>query len=190
MSLYYELKGKLRQAALAVLEERERAHAQALDLARMLGANTTVYGDGRIFGFKFDPKAKPKPKEPDLQLLKPYYNNRTKSREDWYVPNGKTKEGKALQKQLREIRLPGADDITGLMKLNRLYYGGRGLSFFTPGIRVWGPRKRVMIILPDLPPKSRPKESNQLVRVSDVQFERLAKRYKDRAVVDKDFEED
>lgn len=170
MSKYYEVKGAARRRVLDAYAAIEKARDDALGWADGHGCKTyvsvTTWGVTTVTGLVF-----PKGITPDPKVWKKYYNKQERRHEDWYVPNRSTKAGKAMAEELRAIDLPGASSLAEAIKLPTMIPGG--FSFSYPGVRVWGPRKRVFFTIND---KLTPKDE-ECTRISDLAFEKLEGRY-------------
>lgn len=167
--MYYEVFGKSRKAILTVLDERNRVHRECCRLAESLGF--TSYVMGRTFtreyvaGFEFGPRQRKR--DVDGNLLRPYWNKRTKNHEEWYSPNKRTRDGKELDRKLRGIEIPGQGDIAKIVGIDPF---ADFPNTRLPGVTVVkGKRERVLVSSSIEP------SSSDCRRISDIAYERLAK---------------
>lgn len=170
---YYEVKGKTRLELLQDREERQAQFKLAKALSKRLGADRfhigVAFGSHYIFGFEFKKGREPDPKS--KQLRKYYDRAAKKHRDDVYVPAMQFKEGKALHTEMSNIHLGGGTDVAKIVKMN-MWGGSNGLTWVTPGLHVFGPKQRVFISTRENEPKSK-----DCVRVADLTFEKLEKKY-------------
>jgi len=161
MPKYFEMTGKRKTAVESILAKRADAVKAFDKLARSLGCrNWCIEGlfHDRVGGF-----VAAKNKTPSA-ALRPYYDRKRKKYTEVLVPNLSNKEGKALQKELNKLRLPGAVDVNNLFKVP-LFAGSLRLQLL--GVTVYGPSRRVIVTAPDsveLPGHK---------RISDLAVERL-----------------
>lgn len=170
---FYELTGKKRKAVLAIFDEYQtKAKQIKKDFRKRFGGNgfysTRAFGAVHITGLSM-----PEGKEPDSKLWRKYYNIKTRSHEDWYVPNRSTKQGRELATELRKMSLPGGESFAKAAGGN-IWDKSSGLRYSTPGVDVWGPRQRVFVTFDD---SVKQPSGEGVKRISDVEFERLQAKY-------------
>ena len=168
MSKYFEVKGETRKKILQVMKDRDAMHKENMKLVKEMGAKSYMQSNGfieQISGFIFA-----KGKEPqDGGPLRKHYNRTTRTHEDWYVPCRTTKAGKALDRRMSKMEMPGQAEIGNILVMD---------VFSLPGYRIYGagPRPRVIVATAD---KYKPhkKVAADLTRISDVDVEKLHDRY-------------
>jgi len=162
---HFELTGDARKHVLAIFEEWAAAKARIRKFVRKLGARefcSSGFFRDTVFGFTYGPKKTPDPR------LRQHYSRKIREHTCVWVPNRSTKEGRALATEMRQLKLPGAIDIAKIIGMSVM---GPDLTMRLPGTCVLGPRKRVIVTVPDDVTVKGAK------RISDVAFERLDAKY-------------
>ena len=168
-SKYWEVTGDTRKAILKVYDDQKPAIARAMALCKEVGADAFMHAtlvQQYVIGFTF--KKSPSPAE-DSKILRKKYDRKERRHLDWYVPNLRTKEGKALKNKMHAIVIPGRWEIAEILKFD---------DFALPGIRTSGngPDRRIVVeTKPDYKPVTK-KLKRGLTRISDIDAEKVGKR--------------
>lgn len=166
MAHYYELTGESRRNVMGVLHDRKELHDAIMSWTEGHGATSYVHASSRVVGVVFRDGA-----DVSERCWRKHYDKSTRSHDDWHVPNRSTKDGKAISREMQRFHIPGAVDIATALGLD-VFYGN--MNYTVPGVRVWGPRKRVILVVSEHIPAP---TSPDCTRISDVRFEELEKRY-------------
>lgn len=160
---YYELIGELAKKAKDLNARRMASRRKMFEFAKAHGFDDIAVWESTVVTFYCVTKTLPPPKE-----WKSHKQDR-----HYLSPRLGTKEGKLLDRQMRDICIeaPSGADLGEMIGMP-LFGGGDGLFWQTPGMNIVG--KRVFVVVPERwkPPA---KVAKEMVRLSDVEYEKLTK---------------
>jgi len=161
---YFEANGEIRKLLLKKLDERRKAINALRDhYVSVHGGDNVGYSDG--FGFTSCLAMQDKDREP----VNPHLWRRLKNNPLMWTPRLSTKEGKAIAAEITRLEqaVVSLADLGAAIKLplfDQLYLN-------LPGLYHVRGSKRLLIATRDQ--KYKPPKGMELVRISDVEFERL-----------------
>lgn len=161
VSRYYEAQGETLDKLREFGKAREAAVKRVRKLCREIGATEYATGFGgcpQWFAFKEppDPKVWKKHKEGNL-----------------YAPRLSTKVGRELKQRMRDLYVPGGDEVAKIIRMQTFGSVDGGIGWRTPGLNVVC--DRYIIEVPD------DVEAKGCKRISDVEYEQLTAPKKRRA---------
>lgn len=161
---YFEAKGEIRKLLLAKMDERRRTIAALRKhYIEVHGGDNIGYSDG--FGFSSALSMNDKSREPK----NPHLWRRLKNNQLMWTPRLSTKEGKAIADAIKKLEraVVALCDLGALIKLplfDNLYINLPSLYHI---------RKSNRLFVATRDQKYTPPKGMELVRITDVQFEKL-----------------
>lgn len=157
---YYEAEGETLKQIRKISKERTAAYEKCNQFCEEFGADGFAL-DG-FFKNKMAWLAFPSP--PDTKL----WRQHKKSKQFW-TPRQSTKAGRELRKRMDSIHVPGGSEIADVIGMDCFSTSDGFPAVRMPGMYHFG-RRIVIVVHEDVKPKG-------CKRISDVEFERLRKKY-------------